>query len=273
MFVKILSSILLLLFFSFTFVPSAQAYRPYLQTDTAVPLDRGKSRFEIGLQHKRINRDRNLFALIGEWSFGLTNNVETEVEFPYRFLRVNNVSDVQRGPAPLSDLPSDEDGMGDINLKAKVRFIKGREVDPLSIAGQLTIKVPTCDKEKDLSSECTGEPDLDLTIIASKEFFPFKVDFNLGHTFVGNPEGTKLDDSFHYSVGLDMQTLSESLRVAGELGGGRNREPDADSDLLFVMGGIIYNADIDKLLDLSLSIGLTGDTPDYTLSFGFTYLY
>ena len=272
MFVKALSSVLISIFASITFISIAQAYRPYLQTDTAVPLDRGKSRFELGLQHERINRDRSLFALVGEWAFGLTQNVETEVEFPYRFLRVNDVDPVQVGNDPF-DRPSDEDGMGDIRLKSKIRFIKGREADPLSIAGQLMIKIPTCDKEKDLSPECTREPDIDLTIIASKEIFPFKVDFNLGHTFVGNPEGEKLDDSFHYSVGLDMQTTSESLRIIGELGGGGNHDPEADSDLLFVMGGMIYNADIDKLLDVSLSIGLTEDTPDYTISFGFSYLY
>ena len=49
---------------------------------------------------------------LAELTYGIINNLDFEVELPYRFLRVEGAGD--------------EDGLGDLKLKSKIRFIKGR---------------------------------------------------------------------------------------------------------------------------------------------------
>ena len=259
-------SVLIIGLASLVIVPSAEALRPYLLSENAVPVERGKSRLEVGFSTERIGKDASGYgsdasgyALVGEYAYGVINNMEFEVEMPYRFLVVEE--------------GDDEDGLGDIKLKSKIRFIKGREANPLSIAGQLIIKFPTCNDGKGLSMECTGEPDVGLQAIASKEFFPLAVHLNLGFVFIGNPPRGDLDDVFRYGLAFDLQTRYESLRLISELAGETQRHPDIDSDLLWILGGMVYAVGIENSVDLGISAGLTDGTPDYTLTAGYSHYF
>ena len=247
------------------FLPAipAHASRPYLSTESAVPIEREQSRLELGFLNERLDSKTSGYALVGELTSGLINNLDFEVEVPYRFLRVTD------GENGLED----EDGLGDLKLKSKIRFIKGRVANPLSLSGQLIIKFPTCDEAKQLSSECTREPDVGLLAMASKEFFPVLVHLNVGYTFVGNPDGVTLDDAYNYSLAFDLQTAYEPVRVVSELAGETSRNPEADSDLLALLLGVIYGVDLTKFVDLAFSIGLTEETPDYTFTVGFSYYF
>jgi hypothetical protein len=258
---RIFSGILAFCLFGLAVLPSALASRPYLATESAVPIDRGKTRLEVGFSKENFDRDRDHYVLLSELTFGVINNMHFEVEVPYRFLRLED--------------GEDEDGLGDVKLKSKVRFIKGREANPLSMAGQISVKIPFCDEDKALSPECTGEPDVELTGIASKEFFPVTVDLNLGWVYVGNPPGQALDDVFLYSLAFDIQTVIEALRVVAELAGDSNRNPDANRHIVSVLGGLIYDVTLDLAIDLGIAVGLTeaDETPDYGLSFGLSLLF
>lgn len=252
---------LLPLLLAFLSTLPAYASRPYLSTESAVPIERGKSRLEVGFLNEHFDSDIDRYVLMGELTSGLINNLDFEVEVPYRFLRVTNEADGLQ----------DEDGLGDLKLKSKIRFIKGRVANPLSLSGQLIVKFPTCDKDKELAQDCTGEPDVGLLAIASKEFFPVTVHLNVGYTFIGNPPDGTLDDVFNYSLAFDLQTAYEPVRVVSELAGEARRGPKADSDLLAILLGVIYGVDLNQFVDLAFSIGLTEETPDYTLTLGFTY--
>lgn len=237
----------------------ALALLPYIDSETAVPVDRGKSRLDFGIQAERWSRHESVYALKAELSYGLINNLEFSVDVPYLFRTLKN--------AP------DEDGLGDLTLKAKIRFIKGREATPVSLAGQLSVKFPSCDDNKKLSQECTGEPDVGLRAIASKEFFPVTVHLNLGYIFIGNPPNSNLDNVLTYSLAFDYVTVVNYLRVAGELAGETNRNPDTPEDPLAVLIGLLYDVDMTKVLTLAGSAGLTKASPDYSLSVGFRYLF
>jgi hypothetical protein len=176
----------------------------------------------------------------------------------------------------------DENGVGDLTLKAKVRFIKGREATPVSIAGQLTVKFPSCDQGKALSQECTGEPDVGIRAIASKEFFPVTVHLNLGYLFIGNPPNSKLDDIVTYSLAFDYLTVADRLHVVGELAGETNRYPKStvgpltrstSTNPLSVLIGLLYDLDAKAALSLAGNVGLTPASPDYGLSIGFRYFF
>lgn len=248
--------------------PPAFALLPYIASETAVPVERGKSRLDLSFQDVRWNSGLSTYALKAELTNGLINNLDFSVEVPYLF---RNQKDVP-----------DENGLGDLTLRAKVRFIKGREATPVSIAGQLIAKFPSCDDNKNLSQECTGEPDLGIRAIASKEFFPVTAHLNLGYMFIGNPPRKKLDDILTYSLAFDYLTVADYLHVVGELAGETNRYPKSmpgkvtkstSANPLEGLIGLLYDVDVNKALTLSSSFGLTKASPDYSLSVGFRYLF
>jgi hypothetical protein len=252
------------------------ALLPYLDTETAVPVDRGKSRLDVSLQLDRWKSNLSTYELKAELTYGLINNLDFSVDVPYLVRNVKGSGDV--------DGVGDEDGVGDVTLKVKVRFIKGREANPVSIAGQLSVKFPSCNKDKALSPECTGEPDVGIRAIASKEFFPVTVHLNLGYIFVGNPPNSSLNDVLTYSLAFDYLTTAEYLHVVGELAGRSNPYPkssnmasrlsaDTSADPLSALIGLLYDLDTNKALTVTWSMGLTQASPDYGLSAGFRYLF
>jgi len=252
----------------------AFALLPYLSSETAVPVDRGKSRLDLSFQDNRWDSSLSTYALKAELTYGLINNLDFSVEVPYLVRKV-------RGSGNVNGV-GDEDGLGDLTLKAKIRFIKGREATPVSIAGQLIVKFPSCDDHKKLSPECTGEPDLGIRAIASKEFFPVTIHLNLGYIFVGNPPNTKLDDILTYSLAFDYMTVADYFHVVGEVAGETNRYPKStggrvtkstSANPLSALIGLLYDVDVNKVLSLSSGFGLTKASPDYNLSVGFRYLF
>lgn len=237
----------------------ALALLPYIASETAVPVERGKSRLDLSMQDDRWSSRESIYALKAELSYGLINNLEFSVDVPYLFRNLKNAKD--------------ENGLGDLTLKAKIRFIKGREATPVSIAGQLAVKFPSCDDHKMLSQECTGQPDVGLRAIASKEFFPVTVHLNLGYIFIGNPPNSNFDNVLTYSLAFDYVTVVNYLRVAGELAGETNRNPETPEDPLAALIGLLYDVDMNKVLTLAGSVGLTKASPDFSLSAGFRYLF
>lgn len=254
----------------------AFALMPYLDSETAVPVDRGKSRLDVGLQLNRWRSDLATYDIKAELTYGLINNLDFSVDVPYLVRKVKGSGDING--------VGDEDGVGDVTLKVKVRFIKGREADPVSIAGQLDVKFPSCNKDKALSEECTGEADVGVRAIASKEFFPVMVHVNFGYIFVGNPPDANLKDVLTYSLAFDYLTTADNLHVLGELAGQSNRYPNSSTeasrlsaktsaDPLSALVGLLYDLDVNKALTAAWSIGLTQASPDYTLLVGMRYLF
>lgn len=234
-----------------------RAERPFFATDSAVMLEHGHSRLDVGLTYLRLNRNAGTYTVLTELTSGLLNNLDFEVEAPYIFLR--------------RDEADNENGLGDLRLKAKVRFMKGREANPLSLAGQMVVKFPTCDEKKVLSNECTGESDVALEAIASKEFYPAIVHLNLGYTLVGNPPGQAFDDTVRYSLAIDYLSAVETMRVVAEFAGETQRHPDEDSDLLWLLVGLRMAMFAGLTGDLAAAFGLTEATPDFLVTGGLGY--
>ncbi|HSG06467.1 MAG TPA: hypothetical protein VLB09_08725, partial [Nitrospiria bacterium] len=227
------------------FATPASAYVPYLYSDTAVPVERGKSRldFTVGFEKWSLKPRETRYIFDTELSYGLINNLEFTVQVPY----------VVRDPNGKGS----RSGLGDLNLKAKIRFIKGRAANPVSMSGMILLKFPGCDEDKGLTPECTGETDLGIKGIASKEFFPVTMHLNLGFIVVGNPPNSSLDDVFAYGLAFDMLTRVEFLHAVAELSGETNRDPDAKSDPHSLLIGLLYDIDIKKSVSLAADFGLT----------------
>ncbi len=245
------------------------ASRPFLATESAVPIERGTSRLEMGYEYARISESDNRQTVLFELTHGLLNNLDFEVEVPVIFADKNSNSDA---------------GLGDLRLKSKLRFLKGREANPLSLSGQLVIKFPTCDKDKSaisglnppggLTPGCTGETDVGLVGIASKTFTPATVHLNLGYTFVGNPSGGTLDDVFSYDLAFEYDTTLHGLTLMAELMGEINRNiPYSGQDPLAFLYGAAYEVVPNLNVDGAFSAGLTEGSPDYTFTVGLSYYF
>ncbi len=217
----------------------------------------------MGYEYARFSSSDNRQTILFELTHGLINNLDFEVEVPTIF---------------VEDAGNHQAGLGDLTMKSKVRFLKGREANPLSIAGQIVIKFPTCKRDKlslrKLNPACTGEVDLGLKGIASKAFDPVTVHLNVGYIFVGNPPGEVLDDIFQYSLAFQVLTPVEGLALAAEVAGeiNRNIRVSGQNPLAFLYG-VVYEAVPHLKLDLALSSGFTEASPDYSVTTGLGYLF
>lgn len=233
--------------------PAPAILRPFLTTETAVPLERGQTKLETGLRYERFSSSEKTYILNAELTTGIVNNLEFLVDVPFIFKRTRQ------------DNP---DGLGDLSLKAKLRFLKGREATPVSIAGQLIIKFPSGDKGRDLG---TGEADVGFQLIASEEFSLITMHLNLGYTFIGNPPKQELRDILNYSLAFEYDAIPNSLKLVGELTGHRQIDPRISGDPLNLLAGIVHKIGKGITVDAAAAVGLTSASPDYTINAGMTY--
>lgn len=249
---------IILAFFSFflSFPNRASAERPFLITETAIPVEKGNYRLEGGLVLNRLSSNTRDSVLEIDLRYGLIQNLEVDLVVPYLF--------------------REEDGehknqIGDVLLRAKVRFIKGREANPLSIAGQLILKLPTAGSDQFFGT--SGEPDLGFVAIASKEFTPVTAHINFGYIFIGNTPFGDEPDQIRYALGLELQTNEEPVLLIGEVSGSTEIGNSASKGIITLLGGIKYKITPIASIDGSIGFGLTHDSPDYLLNVGFTYLF
>lgn len=233
--------------------PAQAILRPFLTTESAVPLDRGQTKLETGLRYERFSSSEKIYSFNAELTTGIINNLEFLVDVPLIFKRKE---------------ADNTEGLGDLTMKAKLRFLKGREATPASIAGQLIIKFPSGDRDRGLG---TGEADVGLQLLASEEFPLITVHLNLGYTFIGNPPGREFRDILNYSLAFEYEALPNTLKLVGELTGHRQEDPATSGDPLSLLAGIAHRLDKKIVVDAGLAVGLTPRSPDYTFNVGMTY--
>jgi len=244
------------------FSATASAFRPFLETDSAVPLEKGTSLLESGFKYERYSSpSANNYHLSVELTFGLLTNLEFEVELPYVILKTDTI---------------DNSGLGDVNLKWKLGLLKAREAVPLSLAAQLVVKLPTCNEGRLLDNRanrtCTGETDVGFVGLASKEFASVTVHLNLGYFFIGDPSGIDLKNVFRYSLAIqDHSILPAAITPMIELAGETQRKPSVNSDPISVLVGVGFDIGRGILLDAALGIGVTRASPDYSATVGMAY--
>jgi len=233
------------------------AERPFQSTETAIPTERGTYRVEGGLLLDRSSAERKMTQVGINLRYGLIQNLEFDLEMPYLFAESNGKK---------------KNKQGDILLKTKIRFIKGRAANPLSIAGQMIIKFPTAGENKTL--ETSGVVDVGFLGIASKAFTPVTAHINFGYFFIGNPAGQDLSDQLRYALGLDLNLDASPIKLIGELYGRADTSsaPDTD-DVIVLAGGFALQANQSLALDTTVGYGLNSKSPDYLINIGIAYTF
>ena len=235
------------------------AARPFLTTEEADPVEKGQSRFELGIHFQRFSLDDLLTVMQLEVTNGMLNDLDFEVELPILFLQSGG---------------SGQNGLGDVKLKAKVRVVRAREGRPVSLAVQVIVKLPTCD-DKNTRPACTGKTDVGLLAIASKSFRSVDVHLNVGYTFIATPSSpaAELRDTVNYALGFDYPLESIPMHLYAEVTGQTSSDTSEANHPLSVFAGMDYEVLEGLAFDFGLEVGLTSPRPQIGASGGLTYLF
>ena len=167
------------------------------------------------------------------------------------------------GTSVPSRRSTSESGIGDILLKASFIAVEESDLIP-EIAPYLKTKFPTADEDRGLG---TGEFDETIGVDLSKRLMERLFGYlTLAYTFIGDPPGTELRNSFGWSVGA-AYAVTPRLPVFAFLDGATAISP-GQSDPIELRAGAEYR--LTKALKLTGSVtrGLTDGAADWGLGAG-----
>ena len=156
---------------------------------------------------------------------------------------------------------STESGLGDVLAKASLIVVEEKDFVP-EITPYFKVKFPTADKDRGLG---TGEFDETLGVDVSKLLIGNLFGYlELAYTFIGEPPGTTLHNTFGWSVGA-AYAVAQPFSVFAFLEGATAIAPGQD-DPLDIRVGAEYR--IIKALKLTGAItrGLSNGSPDWGVS-------
>lgn len=153
------------------------------------------------------------------------------------------------------------EGFGDLHLGGRYRFRDDEGRRP-SAALQAHIKLPTADEDEGLGS---GEVDVALAGILT-----WHRDQSLWTAFyqmqsLGEPDGADMS----HDAGL-LAAFLPRHRLGGFAEIGANLVPEEDLDQIFATFGATYNPGNQLVWDIAVLVGLSEESPDWLVSFGFT---
>jgi hypothetical protein len=234
------------------------ADRPFLATDRADPVEKGQTELEAGFLYQQYLSNGRLSMLQLELTDGILNDLDFEVEVPILFLQSGN---------------SAENGLGDVNLKAKARLLHAREGRPVTLGVELKVKLPTCNQDRlsTFNPSCTGKTDVGMIGLASKTYRSVTVHLNFGYTFVGGDVTVStpttysraLRNTLNYSVAIEwpVTAVSPQFSLTAEVAGQTSSDP---ADSIFPLVGDIgatYTFNQVVTIDAELGKGLTSSAP------------
>jgi len=237
----------------------ALAHRP-LTTQSAYPLEIHRIKLESGIRYTNFPKGDEAYSLDIELNYGIINNLDVGIEVPYVFWQPQNEESVQT--------------VGDMILKSRLLFLKGREGNPISLTIQPFFKVPTPKNDTQVLQSgpglSTGETDFGFVFIATREISPLVAHMNLGYTFINKPSfGRDYENVFSFKLALEYEGTKKGLELVGELSGETNKDPSGD-DLLSVLLGARFVLKEGVSADVGYGIGVSNASPDSTATMGLT---
>jgi len=228
-------------------------------------VDVHRVRIETGVQYFNYPAGHEAFNINVEINYGVVNNLDVGVEVPYVFWRPH-------------EKRYHTETIGDMILKARLLFLKGRPGNPISMTIQPFFKVPTPETDEKLLRSgpelSTGETDFGFLLIATRESSPLIAHLNLGYTFVNRPSfGENYRNIFIFRLALEHKGF-EKFDLVGEITGETSMDP-SDNNIISLLLGTRYHIGKDILVDAGYSLGLSDARkgPDSTATFGLTVRY
>jgi hypothetical protein len=153
------------------------------------------------------------------------------------------------------------EGFGDVKAYAKYLLLKEGDYYP-AIGAKYELKIPTTTDHKGLS---TGEVDHTIQLLASKGMGKSEVDFNLGYTYVGEPDNKVYANVVSYALAFQYP-VAKKIVLTAELTGKTNykeKHLTGKNDLLDVYGGLKYKATKDFEVKGAFGTRVSEANPDY----------
>lgn len=257
-----------ILLISVLFVTSpAFAHRP-LTTQSAYPEKVHRVKLETGIRAMYYPHGDESNNLDVEVNYGVINNLDVGVEIPYVFWRPDGVRYV--------------DTLGDMILKSRLLFLKGREGNPISLTIQPFFKIPTPENDENVlrsgggsgsvgeddvddegSGFSTGKTDFGFVFIATREMSQsLSAHMNMGYTFINKPSwGTEYENVFSFKVAVEY-SADDEIDIVGEVNAETNKDPHSP-DFFSILLGARYRIMEGVLLDAGFSVGISDASPDY----------
>jgi hypothetical protein len=229
----------------------ALANRP-LTTDDASTVAKGKIQLETGLDLVRQDSHDTIFSPSVALTYGLLENLDLAIGGQYLFR--------------YADKDKDVSGLGDLEFKAKYRFIDEKGWLPsLAIAGML--KIPTASESKGLGS---GKADYNINAIFTRSLSEHRfLDVNLGYTLVGERGA---DNAFNASV-AGRFAVSPRWTVVGEAAVVNNFNGRSGDDLHSALLGTQYRITENAVWDTGVEVGRNNGAQYFRLTTGLTLLF
>ncbi|HEY2995741.1 MAG TPA: transporter [Methylomirabilota bacterium] len=156
-----------------------------------------------------------------------------------------------------------EEGIGDVLAKASFVVLREGIVAP-EIEPYVKVKFPTADRDRGLG---TGEFDETLGVDLSKNLVGDLYGYlTLAYTFIGDPPGSDLRDSFGWSVGV-AYGIVPAVSLFAFLDGATSVAPGQDGPLEVRVGAELRITRVLKLTG-SVTRGLSNGSPDWGVSAG-----
>ena len=244
------SSVILIVVLFFT--SPALAHRP-LTTQSAYPEKVHRVKLETGVRYVNFPGEAESNSVDVEVNYGVINNLDVGVEIPYVFWRPSGGDE-------------NVDTLGDMILKSRLLFLKGREGNPISLTIQPFFKIPTPENDKTVlqSGLSTGETDFGFVFIATREMSQsLRAHLNMGYTFINKPSWVDeydYDNVFSFKVAAEY-SADDEIEIVGEVNGETNKDPDS-SDFFSILLGARYRIMEGVLLDAGFSVGISDESPD-----------
>jgi hypothetical protein len=169
----------------------------------------------------------------------------------------------QKGKLAQPARSTTEDGVGDVLLRVSYIVLEEKDAIP-EVAPYVKIKFPTADRDRGLG---TGEFDETVGVDLSKRLVERLYGYlTLSYTFIGDPPGSNLRDSFGWSLGAAYAVL-QPLSVFAFLDGATAIAPGQADPVEFRVGTEFR---LTKALKLTGAVtrGLTDGAADWGVSAG-----
>jgi outer membrane putative beta-barrel porin/alpha-amylase len=169
----------------------------------------------------------------------------------------------QKGKLAKPSSSATEEGLGDVLGKVSLVVLREGTVLP-EIEPYVKIKFPTADRDRGLG---TGEFDETFGVDLSKNLVGDLYGYlSLAYTFIGDPPGSDLHDSFGWSVGA-AYGIVPAVSLFAFLDGATSVAPGQDGPLEVRVGAELRITRVLKLTG-SVTRGLSDGSPDWGVSAG-----
>ncbi len=242
----------------FSLITVSYAAHPLITDDTGTQ-GKGKVQIEINSEFSR-DKEKEDGVTIKEsggevttiMSYGITDNADIVLGVPYRWFMIKEDGDTA----------GKEDGLSDISLELKWRFL---EKEGLSLALKPGITLPVGDEDRGLG---TGRVTYSLFFITTKEVEPWAFHLNLGYIRNENKVDERRD-LWHISLASEVEVIKD-LKAVANIGLERNFDRDSNTHPAFILGGLIYSINENFDIDFGVKGGLNKPEMDLTFLVGMT---